>query len=331
MSAYTNIIGAGWATNGVPLLPQLMGIPFGGRYIFVNAVTGTDDNEGTADSPFQSIPAAYNVMTEGKNDVLILVQAPTTAASTTGTFRLSAALTWAKSACHMIGVTAPVPEFQRCRISTATGATANINPLFTVSATGCYFANFAFFQGVGESATAEQLCLITGDRNYFANIAFTGMGSTNGAQQAASYDVTLTDGDENCFDNCTFGTETIQRNTSNANVVIASGSQRNLFRDCTFIMNTSSTGSLFATANTSNALNGSSMTFQHCRFRTLLNITGAATPAQVIAVANDVNGTVFFDECSAMASDWSTNTTGVVKTNCYVPNGNTGGLFVNPA
>ena len=198
--AYTNLIGDGWATNGVPLLPNIGTIPFTGRWIFVDAVNGSDGNEGTAGNPVQTLAYAYSLMTEGNNDVVVLMQRPTTAAATTGTFRLSASLTWAKSACHLIGMTAPTIIGQRARIAPLTTATTNLAPLMTISAQGCYFSNFSIFQGTGQAATAETVVDITGQRNYFGNVAFQGMGSANGAANSGSYDIYLNGGSENTFD-----------------------------------------------------------------------------------------------------------------------------------
>jgi hypothetical protein len=202
-------------------------------------------------------------------------------------------------------------EAQRARISHLTTATVNINPLMTVSASGCIFGNFSFFQGVGEAGEEEQLLQITGSRNYFGNIQFGGMGAQVGGDDADSYVIYLNGGGENLFERCSIGLETIQRNAANASVRVRSGAQRNQFVDCDFPMAADDTDPLWVDANATNALNGSTMTFKRCFFRNLLNITGAATPAVVAVVAADANGTVYFVDSAAQATAWAAASTRV--------------------
>lgn len=260
---------------------------------------------GTINSPFNSLTAGYNRAVAGNNDIVVLVGN----GGTTASARLATTLDWAKNATHLVGVTAPVQEAQRARITTVTGATVNVNPLMTVSASGCIFSNFSFFQGIGQSATDEQLINITGSRNYFGNVQFGGMGAAAGAARAGSYNILLSGGGENLFDRCSIGLETIQRSAANANVRVRSGAQRNQFWDCEFVMAASATSPLYLDVNASNALNGSTLVMRRCLLRNLLNISSAATPAVAITVAADANGTIVVDSCKAMATDWSAAST----------------------
>jgi hypothetical protein len=195
-----------------------------------------------------------------------------------------------------------------------------------VTASGCFFGGFSFFQGVGEAATDEELLEVTGDRNYFYNIHFGGMGHANGAARAGSYLIQLTDGDENTFERCAVGLETKQRGAANASVRVRSGSQRNRFLDCEFPMAASETTPLWVDADEANALNGSTLIFRRCFFRNLLNISGAATPAVVATYDAAVNGTIYFVDCVAAATKWAAAGTEVqVGGNSALPEGfNTG-------
>lgn len=331
----------GIMSAGVPVLGGFNGIPLTGSWFFVDYQYGSDGN-GVAsgrtpsgggvggappNSPMKTLQAAHDLCLDGNNDVVVIMGN----GSSTGTARLTATLTWTKNATHLLGMTAPVLEAQRARISTLTTATVNINPLMSVSGSGCIFSNFSFFQGVGQASTDEQLIDITGSRNYFGNVDFGGMGNAAGAARAGSYVMKLNGGGENTFDSCSIGLETVQRSAANANVVFVGGAQRNLFRNCTFAMNTSSNTALYIDASASNAFNGSTNTMRFCFFRTLLSVTSATSPSVVATVAADVNGVLYFDTCACRATDWSANTTGQVYTNCYVPNGNTGGITVVPA
>jgi len=321
----------GLTAGGIPVLPG--GAPFfTGRWFFVDAVNGSDAYDGSAETPMRTIPAAYALMTEGNNDVLVLVGKPTTAAQTTGTFRLSATLDWAKAACHMIGMCAPTSVAQRARISTATGATANINPLMTLSAADCYWGNFSFFQGVGEAATDEKLINITGDRNYFNNIQFGGMGHANGAARAGSYIIKLDDGDENTFQSCVIGLETVQRGAANASVVVTNGSQRNQFYDCQFMMSAKTdTSPLYLDLSAANCLNGSSMTFRRCLFQHLTGISGSTVPAVVASLNAAINGVLVMDQCTTNATKWAAATTQMIISGFAIGNGFSSGRFATAA
>lgn len=160
---------------------------FTGNWYFVDAVHGSDGNTGAADSPLATLTQAYSKTVSGNNDVVVIVGD----GATTGTQRLSATLTWANNATHLIGMTAPVMQAQRARIAPVTTATTNINPLMTVSGSGCYFGNFSFFQGIGQASTDEQLIVVSGSRNCFWNVDFGGIGATAGAARAGSYVIGL--------------------------------------------------------------------------------------------------------------------------------------------
>jgi len=151
----------GISSFGIPVLGGAM-LPFTGNVLhFVNAITGLGRRRRQRSQPFRTLAYAYSRCTSGNNDVIYIVGN----GGTTGTQRLSSTLTWAKNATHLIGITAPTGIGQRARISTATGATANVSPLVDVTASGCLFANFSLFQGVGEASTDEQLWRESGQRN----------------------------------------------------------------------------------------------------------------------------------------------------------------------
>lgn len=270
-----------------------------GNVYYVDAANA-GNGVGSIDSPYNSLLSAYSRAVAGNNDIIVIVGNGATSA----TARLAATLDWAKNATHLVGITAPVMEAQRARISTVAGQATNINPLMTISASGCILQNFSYFQGVGEAATDEQLLNITGSRNYFENVQFGGMGHANGAARAGSYCILLSGGGENFFQGCSIGLETIQRSAANANVRVRSGAQRNQFWNSVFAMAASQTSPLFLDVNASNALNGSTMTLRGCTLRALLNVGGAATPAVAMTIAADANGTVVIQDSTAVATDW---------------------------
>lgn len=311
-------------SNGVPVIPGV-GL-FSGRYIYCDAVNGSDTNIGTADRPVASLTQAYALATAGKNDVIVIVGD----GATTATQRLSAKLTWAKNATHLMGMTAPAIN-KRARISTVSGATTNISNLIDVTANGCCFLNFSLFQGVGQTSTAEELFQVSGSENYFGNIDFLGMGSVAGAAEAGSYSLKLYGAQENVFENCYIGVDTRDRDAANTNILIrknasAVASTRNIFRNCTVAMRATDTDPTFVNSNEAGGLDRFVL-FDGCTF---IN-SGTSALAAAVAGKTDQGGKVILNNCSVIgASEWGnlSNDAAILVTGA-VPNGNTSGVAVN--
>lgn len=330
---YTNFPD-GVTSFGMPMLGGVGGIPFTGSYFFVNYAYGSDGN-GVASArtatggnvggappsaPLKTLARAHELCLAGNNDVVIIMGDGGTAA----TQRLEETLVWSKDATHLVGMTAPTMIAQRARISTLTTATTNINPLMTVSASGCMFANFSFFQGVGEAATDEQLINITGDRNYFGNVQFGGMGHANGAARAGSYCILLADGDENTFEGCTIGLDTVARSAANASVKMTTQSQRNVFLGCLFPVYATATSPLIVDTSAVSSIDRFAL-FKNC---TILN-SGTSDLAAVVGFNASQGGFVLLDNCSAMkCTDWTASDTATVQITGPVPNGDTSGMAV---
>lgn len=315
----------GVSSFGVPLIGGLGGIPLTGTWYFLDPATGSDGNDGLSpESPLSTLAFAYTKTKDGNNDVIVLIGDGTTAA----TARLSAQLVWAKNATHLIGVTAPSMVAQRARISTAVGATTNIANLVNVTGQGCIFANFSLFQGVGQAATAEQLWQDAGERNYYYNVSFGGMGSANGAAQAGSYSLKLYGAGENLFDSCYFGADTQNRDAANSNVLIRKdadnvASTRNIFRNCVFAMRATDTDPLFIDSNESGSMDRFTL-FQNCTF---IN-SGTSTLTVGISFNASQGGTIVLDKSTIVgATNWSANTT-VVQNSSGPANIADGGIAV---
>jgi hypothetical protein len=331
---YTNFP-QGATSFGVPLVGGVGGVPFTGNWWFVNATTGSDGNASagtgsTPDAPLATLAQAYSLAAEGNNDVIVLMSSETTSASTQGTFRLSSQLVWAKSALHLVGMTAPTMIGQRARIAPPTTATTNIADLLKVTAQGCYFANFSIFQGVGQSSTAEQLCQITGQRNAFVNVAFQGIASANGAGQAGSYVIKLNGGSENTFIGCQIGTDTESRTAANTSVLFAASATRNIFQDCIFPMYAGASSPFFITAGATSI--DRFAWFKNCLF---INAIDSAATSITAAVSSNASqgGVILLDNCTLLgASNYSaTNGDVNVKISGAVPNGHTSGIALSAA
>lgn len=330
--AYTNFPN-GLTSFGVPLVGGVGSIPLTGKWWFCDYANGNDGNADAGsdgappDTPLKTIDRAHDLAVAGRNDVVVIMGD----GSTTASQRLTETLTWSKAATHLVGMTAPSMFAQRARITTLTTATTNITPLMTVSASGCIFSNFSFFQGVGQASTDEKLINISGSRNYFGNVQFGGMGHANGAARAGSYVIGFTGGSENLFEGCAVGLETIARSAANASVKIVSASQRNIFQDCVFQMYPTAATPLYVDASLSAGLNGSTMIFRNCSFQALMGAGGSTQPSVTCTVAADVNGTIYFDRCTTMAAKYAAATALVKVAGFPGSDGFDGGVFASAA
>lgn len=278
-----------------------------GSVFYCDPVNGLDTNNGLAPQngpvgsgigPVQSLAGGYALLVSGRNDTLVLIGN----GASSGSARITT-FTWAKSATRLIGICAPSAISQRARIAnpTTSGLTVTAN-FFTVSGNGCLFQNLSFFQGAGAGQTgiaAEILMTITGQRNVFVNCDFEGMGDSTGATDAGSRCVLISGGgQENLFQHCNFGLDTVTRTNANASVEVSGGGPRNIFEDCTFPF-LSSDGLQYAfLANAAAALDRWVL-FKRCNVIATNAGSGVAI-AQAFKLAASVGGILCLDSLSGM-------------------------------
>ncbi len=242
-------------------LYQMGGLPVAstitaGNIYFVDPTSGSDDNDGAAiDRAKATLLAGYNLTTANQNDIVYYIAG-------SSSITLSAALTWAKSYTHLIGICAPTRTAQRARIfqlSTLTGA----SPLLTISASGCRFENFYIFQGV-DDATSLINVSVTGGRNYFNNVHFAGGGhATQAVDGGAS--LLLNGAEENTFVNCTIGVDTIDAATGMMGIRMDGEAHRNEFYDCKVRMRAGNGGAGFLEVVDATGIDRDTI-FQDCLF-----------------------------------------------------------------
>jgi len=235
--------------GGMPVGPG--GVPpFLGRYsktFFVDPVNGADGNPGT--SPQQALATLYRahaLMTSGNNDVCYLIGN----GGTSGSARLSTAnaqsvdssatsgtLNWTKSACHLIGITAPSVN-GRARIAPPTGtytqATFGSGNFIVVSGQGCYFSNFSVFNGFSTGGTNQIAWTDSGGRNCYNNVGFFGMGDATSAASTGSHSLVLsgTTGESQFF-GCQIGNDfSVARSSGVSELYMSGGIPRVKFIDC---------------------------------------------------------------------------------------------------
>lgn len=207
-------------SQGAPLLPGL----YARNVFWCDPTNGSDDNNGKNRARAKAtLKAAYDLCADAKHDVVFFIAGASA-------WNPTVAFDWAKSYTHLIGVGSPLPGMgQRCRIVN-TGAN-DLAILFTLSGSGCIIANLQLFDGKDSAANGAAL-LVSGNRNYLRNVFVAGMGDATAsgpATRAASYSAKVT-GAENCFEDCTFGLDTIARTAANAELIVAGAHNR--FKHC---------------------------------------------------------------------------------------------------
>lgn len=287
----------GVTSFGIPVLGGTGGIPFTGNYFFVDPSSGADGNDGGASSPMQTISGALGRCVSGNNDVIFIVGDGTT----TNTVRLSETLTWSKDATHLIGITAPTMVAQRARIAPTSGATA-FTPLVNVTAAGCVFANFSTFHGFG-TGTTNQICWQeAGQRNYYWNVQFGGMGDTASANSAGSRSLRVglasSGQGENTFDTCQIGLDTVTRTAANASLEFIGGTPRNVFRNCVFPFQTNTAGCFGILSAAASAMDRYQL-FEGCVFVNNVGST-STTITDLCSLAASSGGVVVLKSCTTV-------------------------------
>lgn len=213
--------------NGVPIHGS-GGMMTQGSSYFVMPGSGSGDNDGTStDTPEATLAGALALCTADQNDVVYMFAEDNSASGTTD--YQSSTLTWNKDLTHIVGVNCGNKIGARSRVAfISTYATAS--NLFTLSANACRIENIHFYAGVADTNPTGCM-LVSGSRNYIKNCHIAGIGNANNdIANAFSLHVT---GDENYFEDCVIGLDTIGRGSAaNSEIRFTGGATRNVFRNC---------------------------------------------------------------------------------------------------
>lgn len=314
----------GLSSFGIPLTG---GLPFrrDSRSFYVDYEKGLDGNRGDDPStPFKTLSKAHGVCVAGRHDRVFLIGN----GQTTGTARESATLVWSKDQTHLIGVCAPTAIAQRARIATESGV--NFTPLINITAAGCIFSNIHAFHGYA-TASAQICVTLTGaERNYFYNCHFAGMGNATAAAQAGGASLKIDGGasfvGENTFENCTIGLDTISRTTTNAELIFAGATPRNVFRQCLFPTYAGNAGHLFISAPATSI--DRFALFDGCIFNNAIN-SSATVMTAAISVNASAGGTIILKDTGVIgATDWAAASTALIQLLGAAPATSTTGLSV---
>lgn len=172
-----------------------------------------------------------------------------------------------------------------------TSVTSVMVNLMTVSGMNNRFYNVHFWNG-GSNALEMGGVKVTGARNYFSNCHIVGSAAV---AHASARSLEINAGEENFFDSCTIGSDSIDRgNNAMTEIILAGAAARNRFKECEILMYVAA--GTAAGAIRSNGTNGGRSTvFDRCVFNAAFSVT---TPADVHLVTGTVSKIVM-KGCSA--------------------------------
>jgi len=310
-------------------LYQYGGVPVGGllsqgKAYHIKPRTGASGGGGLKlNDAISTVSGAHALMTADQNDVAYFYSEDNSASGCTD--YQSSALTWSKDCTHLVGVNSGGIMGQRSRIAQLSTATA-VTPLVTWSASGGSMSGIHIFHGVAD-ATSKQCFSVTGERNYFSRCHFAGIGNT--LMDVATAASLVVSGDENLFEDCVIGLDTIGRGSAaNSEILFTGQATRNVFRRC--IVPT------FADANTHQFIiaGASSLDryalFEDCLFVNPVDST-ATSMTEAIDASASAGGSIILRNCTLVgAADWEANVeSGITLIDGAAPTNNTSGLAVN--
>lgn len=224
---------------------SLIGIPRGpnSQVFIVDPDNGDDTYSGTNwKKPLASVAAAYAKCVADQHDVVVMI------ANDSGD-EPSAAITWSKDFTHLVGLSSNLPGVgQRCRIVGTAGN--DLTPIVTFSGKGCIVRNIQFYNGK-DADTDSGAVIVSGGRNEFYNCFFAGMGHATPAARAGSYSLKVT-GEENHFERCAIGLDTVTRGAANAELWVSTGAARNTFWECRLLSQSETAGKFMVKFDGSN-------------------------------------------------------------------------------
>lgn len=321
--SYFEEFSVGTLTVDRVLGPGAVGVPVRGTKFFLDPANGSDGNDGKSPlRAFKTLPVAYAALTANQHDTLFYLAG-------SSSISLAAAFTWAKNYTHFIGVAAPVATASRARIFAAAGST--FTPMITISATGCRFENLYMFHGVDAAAALVDV-KVTGGRNHFYRCHFAGIGHATQAGQAAR-SLWLSAAEENLFEECTIGVDTVPREATCTELLCDTAATRNVFKKCTFRATVKAGGGAATFLTIGSGGIDRDLTFEDCLFLNAVGIGGATVMTQAFSVHASAGGTVILAGKTGFlgCTDWSTASVGIYGVGFGTITGNTFGQAVQVA
>lgn len=272
-----------------------------GKSFYVDAANGLAANGGLKPSdPLNSVGAAYALTTDKAGDIIYFLND----GNTTGSSRESTIpIAWSNDNTHLVGCCAPVPMSQRARITPVATAALTANPVLSVSGHGNSFSNLQIAHwGADTNGIAARGVDVTGNRNYFYNCHIVGVPNAHTGDEANACDLKVT-GEENIFERCYFGANTVTRSTTNANVELTSSATRIWFKECFFTVYSDDAGVLFVKIDGAADIDRE-IFFDNCVFYNPIG-AGSTNMTAAMDVHASAGGDVILKDCTVIgADDW---------------------------
>lgn len=252
---------------------------------YVDQDNGSNSYDGKGPSSGKSTIAAA-VAAAGNMDVIYLRPGSTD-------HELSASLTVSQNDIHIVGVS---PNRFQAHVELAMADATTFDPMITFSGRGGYFSNMTIKHGSSTGYATDLTCAtISGRYNFFDNVYF--YGPLYAEQDVAStYKGVQVTGHGNYFYQCKFGSDGLDRDKANYNVVVAGVG--NIFEDCIFQMKNDGTSPFFVYIN--NVVRDMKYTlFRRCTFYAHdENFVGAPAYAFDCDAAGGNTAAVILEDCN---------------------------------
>ncbi len=299
-----------------------------GPAVYIKPGTGSDGHRGNRpDRSVKTLAKAQTLMPADKNGVIYLISEDNSASGTTARIE-GATFTFSNDGTKLVGIASGGMIGSRARISN-TAAAANVTPLMSWSASNSAMANISvqYFE-----ADADDLgCFdVTGERNYFYRCHFAGIGDDL-QDNTGAYSLKVT-GDENLFEECVIGIDTIGSGSAvNSEILFSGTATRNIFKNC--IINTWAQAAAHQFVTFGAAAIDRFVLFDNCTF---INAGAVEGPGNVMTEAFSVNaapgGNILLKDCALFGSlEWDASDSGFVEIVGASGIAATSGIGIEPA
>lgn len=298
-------------------LAGMLGLPHVGNVFYVDGSGGSDSASGkTQEDAFATVAAAHDAATANNHDVIVIAPSGGTGRTTETT-----AIAWDKRRVHLIGNAAPTVQDARAGINFSTGGS------LTISEQGCIFSNITLFS----SADIDETVTLTGSYNNFARVDFKGTSNATSADSTPWRALAISGGQENTFDECTFGGDTYTRGSASATLELESSASRNVFNGCRFLMHNDTANTPVHVLLTGGSAIDRWVEFNRCSFYSFWTNDADKTNAVINASAQTATGHVILRDSTHVGfDDWEASASGHLWINPYTSTTTAIGQMVNP-
>lgn len=275
--------------------------PIRGNWYFVDPQSGASTNNGrTIKRAFANITSAYAACTSGAGDGIAIISSGTTTAHTTSYLIDGEEIDWTKNAITVVGVSSGCRMFGRARIASKATTGDALTYMIDVQGDNNAFINL-HIANFGSDATALGGVIVSGNRNYFENCHFIGAGNATPGAETGAYSLKINGGQENTFEKCTFGTDSVIKAAANGEIIFDGTAWRNTFYDCDIRCYSATAGKGAVNFSDTSAISGVQI-FSRCRFINW-NENGIAASTAAFIGSTPTSGEVLIDSCSLVG--WS--------------------------